>query len=207
MAATIAARSAARAVGKLTPESSVFFLCDMQERFRDSIFHFSAIANVCNRLTTAAEALEVPLVVTEQYPKALGHTVPEIKHDHAICNLSKTKFSMMVPELVEKLVEDPYKDRSDAVLFGIEGHVCVQQTALDLLEQGYNVHVIADAVSSRTSVNRLLALERMKQSGAFVTSCESILFQLMGDSKHPAFKAVQKLIIENAPDSKLLGRD
>jgi len=82
--------------------------------------------------------------------------------------------------------------------------VCVQQTALDLINWGYDVHVLADAVSSRSQVDRIFALERMRQSGVFITTSESLLFELLGDSKHPKFKEVQALIKTSAPDSGLL---
>ena len=77
--------------------------------------------------------------------------------------------------------------------------MCVQQTALDFLEEDYDVHVIADATSSRTMTERLMALERMKQSGAFITTSESILFMLLKDAKHEKFREIQKIIMESAP--------
>lgn len=82
--------------------------------------------------------------------------------------------------------------------------MCVQGTALDLLEKGFDVHIVVDACSSRTKVNRMFALERMKQSGAFLTTSESAILGLVGGSSHPKFRDVQKLIIENAPDSELV---
>ena len=81
--------------------------------------------------------------------------------------------------------------------------MCVQQTALDLLENNYEVHIIADATSSRTMTERLMGFERIRQSGGFITSSESIFFMLMKDAKHPKFRDVQKLIMEAAPDSGL----
>lgn len=77
--------------------------------------------------------------------------------------------------------------------------MCVQQTALDFLEDNYDVHVIADATSSRTMTDRLMALERMRQSGAFITTSESILFMLLKDAKHEKFREIQKIIMESAP--------
>jgi isochorismate hydrolase len=109
---------------------------------------------------------------------------------------------MVVPE-VEKIIDsDPA--RNSVVLFGIETQVCVQQTTLDLLERGYNVHIVADGCSSRSQVDRLFAFERMRQSGAFVTTSESLIFELMGDYKHPKFKELQALVRTSAPDSALL---
>jgi len=85
--------------------------------------------------------------------------------------------------------------------------MCVQQTALDFLEEDYDVHVIADATSSRTMTDRLIALERMRQSGAFITTHESILFMLLKDAKHEKFRDIQKLIMEAAPSQGLSPSD
>ncbi|EDQ91319.1 uncharacterized protein MONBRDRAFT_23596 [Monosiga brevicollis MX1] len=201
MAASTAVNTG-RAIGKLGTGFTAFFLCDMQERFRDQSHHFAAVATVCNRLTAASKVMNIPLIVTEQYPKALGHTVPEIVHDHAVINVPKTKFSMVTDEVQSYLKENTHV--KSALLFGIEAHVCVLQTALDLLEDGYDVHVVVDATSSRNPPERMYAFERMRQSGAFLTTAESALFQLMGDSKHEHFKEVQKLIKDLPPDSGLL---
>ncbi|WP_411026926.1 isochorismatase family protein [Salmonella sp. s55044] len=90
------------------------------------------------------------------------------------------------------------------MLCGIETHVCIQGTTLDLLERGLDVHVVADACSSRSMLDRLYAFERMKQSGAFITTSEALILQLLGDSAHPNFKECQKLIKDSAPVSGLL---
>eukprot|EP00056_Hartaetosiga_gracilis_P020466 m.19541 g.19541 ORF g.19541 m.19541 type:complete len:196 (+) comp8476_c0_seq1:155-742(+) len=182
-------------------KSARFFLCDMQGKFESSICHFPAIAEVNRRLMEAARILEIPVTVTEQYPKALGHTIPllGVKEGEAF---AKTKFSMLTEEVGAQMQTTP--ERNHIVLFGIETHVCIQQTALELLDEGFNVHVIADGVSSRNMVDRMFAIDKMRQAGADITTCESMLFQLMGDSKHPKFKQVQKLIMDISPDSQLL---
>ncbi|EDV29706.1 uncharacterized protein TRIADDRAFT_52383 [Trichoplax adhaerens] len=165
-------------IGKLTMDDTYFFCCDMQEKFRGVISQFKEIVVVVDRLLKAAKILNIPVVVTEQ-----------------------TKFSMVVPEVYEKISTT---NRKSIVLFGIEAHVCVLQTALDLRQKGYNVYVIADAISSRSRVDRLFAIERMRQSGIFITTYESVLLGLIGDSKNAKFKDIQKLILELPPDSKLL---
>ncbi|RDD47186.1 Isochorismatase domain-containing protein 2 [Trichoplax sp. H2] len=139
--------------------------------------------------------------------EGLGNTITELniteclQHDHSLPIVQKTKFSMVVPEVYEKISTT---NRKSIVLFGIEAHVCVLQTALDLRQKGYNVYVIADAISSRSRVDRLFAIERMRQSGIFITTYESMLLGLVGDSKNAKFKDIQKLILELPPDSKLL---
>lgn len=149
----------------------------------------------------AGNILDIPVIVTEQYPKGLGSTVPEIDVSNAKV-FPKTKFSMVIPELEDILKGHP--DRKSVILVGIEAQVCIQQTTLDLLEKGYDVHVLADGVSSRTQVDRLFAIERLRGCGAFITTSEAALFELMGDSKHPKFKEIQNLVKTSAPDSGLL---
>jgi len=89
------------------------------------------------------------------------------------------------------------------LLFLLQTHVCVLQTTLDLLERGYAVHVLADGASSRKNSDRFLAFERMRQSGAFITTSESLLFQLMGDARHPVFKDISSLVKGHAPETGL----
>ncbi|XP_065884574.1 isochorismatase domain-containing protein 2-like [Dysidea avara] len=194
---------AARSLGRLAANRSFFFLCDMQEKFKPTIKHFPEIATVAQRLVSAAKILEIPVIATEQYPKGLGNTVSEIDVSD-VKVVAKTVFSMVVPEVEEELKKEP--NRKSVVLFGIETHVCIQQTTLDLLEKGYDVHVIADACSSRTQVDRMFAIERLRSAGAFITTSESALFELMGNSKHPKFRDVQKLVMTSAPDSGLLNK-
>ncbi|KAK3103606.1 hypothetical protein FSP39_020478 [Pinctada imbricata] len=173
----------------------------MQEKFRGNIAYYPQIIVVANRMLQAAEALEMPVVVTEQYPKGLGPTVSELdisKHKA----VAKTQFSMLVPEVVDRLKD--LKDINSVVLCGIENHVCVQNTVLDLLEEHFDVHVVADACSSRSMVDRLFAFQRMREAGAFVTTSECMLLGLCGDAAHPKFRSIQKLIWDSAPDSGLL---
>ncbi|XP_038052885.1 isochorismatase domain-containing protein 2-like [Patiria miniata] len=196
---------ASRQIGKILIRNSALFLCDMQEKFRPTIQYFPQIVEVARRIFRAAEIMKIPLIVTtEQYPKGLGPTVPEIgvsRDTHDI--IAKTCFTMCTPEVDKKLTD---AGTSSVILCGIETQACVQQTALDLLERGLDVHVIADACSSRSMVDRLYAFERMRQSGAFITTSEAMLLQLLGGAEHPCFKEVQKLIMTSAPESGLLSK-
>jgi len=188
----------------MASETTAFFLCDMQEKFRPTIKYFPEIATVANRLVAAANILNIPVIATEQYPKGLGNTVSEIDVTKAKV-FPKTVFSMATPEVLQHVGEN-LPNLKTVVLFGIETHVCIQQTCLDLLEKDYEVHVVADSCSSRTLVDRMFGFERMKQSGAFITTSESVLFMLMKDAKHPNFREVQALVYTSAPDSALLGK-
>jgi len=192
---------AARKFGKITLKNTALFICDMQEKFRPTIQYYPQVINVANRLLKSAEALEMPVLVTEQYPKGLGPTVEELDvSQHKV--FPKTCFSMMVPDFEAELKK--LKEVDTVVLCGIEAHACVQQTVLDLAEQGYQIHVVADACSSRSMVDRMYALERMRSVGAFLTTSESLLLGLVKDATHPKFKPVQKQIWDSAPDSGLL---
>ncbi|XP_013065711.1 isochorismatase domain-containing protein 2-like [Biomphalaria glabrata] len=192
---------ASRSVGKVLYKNAALFVCDMQEKFRPTIQYFPQILNVAGRLLKSAEALGMPVLFTEQYPKGLGHTVSELDvKQHKV--FPKTCFSMMVPSVETELKK--YSDVKSIVLCGIEAHACVQQTVFDLIEGGYDVHVIVDACSSRSLVDRMFAFQRMKEAGAHLTTCESILLGLLRDASHPKFKEIQKLIMEPSPDSALV---
>lgn len=188
-------------VGRLSRcKNTAFFVCDLQTKFKSSIFKFDEIAEVCSRLVKAAKILEVPLVVTEQYPQKLGKTIPELKIDPSV-TIPKMQFSMFTEEVQDYCRNEKI---SKAVLFGIETHVCVQQTALDLLNADMEVHVVADGVSSRSKTDRMFALERMRQQGAYVSTYESVLFEMLHTAEHPKFKEVSALIRTQPPPSDLV---
>jgi nicotinamidase-related amidase len=129
---------------QIVQSKTCFFLCDIQEKFR--IVHgYSQVISTAQKMVRAASILDIPLIVTEHYPKALGKTVSEIDIQKAALIAEKTKFSMWIPEVEQKVNE---LGSESVVLFGIESHVCVLQTALDLLRSNKDVYVIADGVSS-----------------------------------------------------------
>ncbi|XP_006026829.2 isochorismatase domain-containing protein 2 isoform X1 [Alligator sinensis] len=188
-------------LGKVVPKTSILFLCDMQEKFRPTVAYFPQIVAVAARMLQVAQTLEVPVVVTEQYPQGLGPTVPELGAQ-ALRKIPKTCFSMLVPEVERELGARP--DLCSVLLCGIETQACIMSTALDLLERGLDVHVVADACSSRSQLDRLVAFTRLRQSGAFLTTSEGLVLQLVQDAAHPHFRQIQKMIKEPAPDSGLL---
>ena len=178
------------------------FYCrsDVQEKFRNGIHKFATVVTGCKRMVRAANELNIPVVVTEQYPKGLGKTVDELDVSKATV-VEKTAFSMIVPDVVTKLSE---ANPTDAVILGLEAHVCVQQSTLDLLEQGINVHLCVDAVSSQTTTDRSCGLHRAASSGAYLTTTESVLFELIRSKDHPSFKAISGCVKElNTKDDPL----
>jgi nicotinamidase-related amidase len=162
---------------------------DVQEAFRPAVRDFDRVAANVATLVEGAKALDVPVVVTEQYPKGLGSTVPEVaEHLNGVEPTEKKCFSAARADGFD------LHGRTHAVVCGIEAHVCVAQTARDLLEQGVEVHVPRDAVTSRTDANRDVGLHRMERAGAVITSVEMALFELLGSADAPAFKRIQELV-------------
>jgi nicotinamidase-related amidase len=144
-------------------------------------------------LLQAAPLLEVPVVVTEQYPKGLGPTIPAVaSHLGDAPVIEKTAFSCWGEEAFRAKVREIGRDQ--IIVAGIEAHVCVLQTVLDLLAGGYEVHLVTDAVGSRARRNYEVAVRRADQAGALLASTEMVLFQLLRDATAPQFKAVQRLI-------------
>lgn len=174
---------------RLERERTALLVVDVQEGFRPVIDGFDAVARKVAVLVQAARVLDIPVVVTEQYPKGLGPTVPEVaEHLEGTPRLAKTVFA--APQAEGFSLEG----RSQAIVCGIEAHICVMQSALDLLEDGVHVEIAADAVSSRTALDREVGIERVREAGARVTSVEAALFELLGRAGTDEFKAVQRLV-------------
>ena len=172
----------------LRRDDAVLVVIDVQEAFRTAVDRFEETAQAVGRLVQGAHILGVPIVVSEQYPKGLGATVPEVGLEDER-PLPKTVFAATRAEGFD------LGGRTQALVCGIEAHVCVHQTVQDLLAHGVEVHVCADAVSSRTPENRAIGLERAREAGALVTSVETALLELCGEAGTPEFKAVQQVIM------------
>jgi nicotinamidase-related amidase len=174
-------------MGLLARDRAALVVVDVQEAFRPYA-SFAAVAESCAKLVQAARILELPTLVSEQYPKGLGRTAPEvgIEDQQAI---EKTVFSAARADSFD------LAGRDQAIVCGIETHVCVSQTVHDLLEDGIEVHVPADAVGSRHAIDYERGLERLERAGAVVSTVEAALFELLERAGTPEFKAVQKLIL------------
>ena len=173
----------------LERDRAALVVVDVQEAFRPAVGEFEAVARNAGVLVQGARELGLPVVVTEQYPQGLGATAPEVaEHLDGVERHPKTVFSAARAEGFD------LGGRDQALVCGIEAHVCVEQTVQDLLDRGIEVHVAADAVSSRTALNRRLGLEKMERSGAWITSTEMALFELLGEAGTPEFKTIQGLV-------------
>jgi nicotinamidase-related amidase len=173
----------------LDRDRAALLVVDVQEGFRPYAV-FADVAESCRRLLAGARILGLPAIVSEQYPKGLGHTAPELglaAGEETI--IEKTVFSAARADGFD------LRGRAQAIVCGIETHVCVSQTVHDLLDEGVEVHVPADAVGSRHTLDYERGLQRLQRAGAVISTVESALFELLGRAGTPEFKEVQKLIL------------
>jgi nicotinamidase-related amidase len=182
------------AMSRLRPDNTLLLLIDMQERLQPLIHEDELLRANSAALAEGARLLGVPTMITEQYPKGLGHTIPELRSavDHAGGVLEKTAFSCASDASIAARITAAA--RPNILVAGIEAHICVLQTTLDLLEAGYGVHVVEDAVGARDPRNKEAGIARARRHGAEPSTVEMALFELMGGKDHPQFKAVQALI-------------
>jgi len=177
----------------LTVEDTVLLLVDVQEKLARAMYEKEALAENTVKLVKGARILGLPILWTEQNPKGLGSTLPEVRELLADQEpVTKLSFSCCgEPRFMDQL--QPLK-RRQALIAGIESHVCVYQTVMDLVKMGYEVQVVADAVSSRTLENKALGLERCKELGASLTSTETALFELLRVAEGDQFKQMLKVV-------------
>ena len=171
---------------------ALVLIIDVQEKLVNMLSDAKVAQNAI-KIAKTAGILDVPCVITEQYPKGLGQTLSEIKESLTnVKYFEKTSFSAYK--------ENNFKEdlgnfsRNQIVIFGIETHICVLQTALDLLNAGYEVFVVQDACGSRADDNKQAALRRLIHSGVQIVTTEMVIFELLQSSKHPNFKEVQSII-------------
>jgi len=178
---------------RLTKENTVGLVVDIQERLVPAMDESESLVNNCSILIEGLQLLNIPLLVTQQYTKGLGETMEEIRS--IIKNfepIEKRDFSCCdEATVVGKLKE---MNAKNIIICGIESHVCVLQTAVDLKEAGFNPVVVMDCVSSRSVHNIDLAAERFRNEGIMMTSYESILFELTRSSAAEEFRAISKLV-------------
>lgn len=172
----------------------------MQEKFRGAIYEFAKVVSTTQKLLKASQILDIPVIATTQLRGKLGETCPELGLDSADgvktkVHADKSAFSMWIPE-VQKAFKELGSERRECIIVGIESHICVTQTTLDLLREGHKVYVIADGVSSCNPQEVPIALERLRAEGAVVTSSESFMYECMGDAGIGEFKEMSKLVKE-----------
>ena len=177
----------------LDEKNCAVLIIDVQERLLASVFDKSIAENV-SKLTRSANILDIPLIVSEQYPKGLGHTVEAVSQNFGEKTFitEKTSFSL----LQEAGMKEKFNalNKKQVIICGIETHICVYQTAVELINEGFEVIVMSDGCGSRKEPEYKIGLKSLKAAGARISTLETILFELLRGAKHPKFKEVQALI-------------
>ncbi|THU83920.1 Isochorismatase hydrolase [Dendrothele bispora CBS 962.96] len=188
---------------------SVYFLiCDLQVKFRPAIHGFDHVVATTSKMLRFAKLMEYNVIVTTQNIKALGPVDPSLDIDSlgALClgTIDKTLFSMLTEEVTDRIGPNP----SAFVIMGIESHICVLQTTMDLRKRypDSTVYVLADGVSSCNPHEVPIAFERLRLLGAVVTTSESLAFQFVGDASHPKFREFARLVKEEKEQTRLAGQ-
>jgi nicotinamidase-related amidase len=179
---------------KLDAEKAVLVVIDIQERLVTAMPQdvYLRMRDTVGMLVNGAGLLGIPVVTTEQYPQGIGHTVPELAEACQGTVVEKVSFGCCgEPAFMAALKK---LGRSQVILTGMETHVCVYQTVLGLLEDGYHVHLVRDAICSRNKTDFLAGVDNAARAGAVITTAETVLFQMMQKSTHAQFRAVSKLI-------------
>jgi nicotinamidase-related amidase len=171
-------------------DHTTLLVIDFQQRLMPAIDEAGQIIANAGRLITAARKLGVPAIVTEQNPKGLGPTVPELAVE-GLSTLAKMEFDATRAAGFFELLP---KDRPDIVVAGCEAHVCVLQTVLGLIDGGHKVHVVRDAIGSRRAESKDTAIERMRGHGAGIVTAEMVLFEWLGTAADPHFREISVLI-------------
>ncbi len=177
----------------LQREDAALVVVDVQGKLAQLMHNKSELFDNLRRMIQGAKILGVPILVTEQYPQGIGPTIAEIADLLTdVESISKTSFSCCGEETFNAALQG-FK-RRQILLTGIETHICVHQTALQLIDAGYEVQVVADAVSSRTLDNKTIGINKMQGAGAVITSTETALYELLKAAEGPMFKAVLRLV-------------
>ena len=173
-------------------ENTAAIIVDVQEKLMPAMFNQEEVERNVNRLVAGLKLLEVPMIVTQQYTKGLGETVPAMKEAiGAFEPMEKTVFSAMGCDAFVEWVKA--QGKKTILVCGVEAHICVLQSIIDLIGEGYRVFIVADCVGSRVVYNKEYAIQRAVQEGAFVTTCEGALYEMTQGAGTPHFKAISKL--------------
>ena len=176
---------------RIDSESSILILIDLQARLMPAIDQGEDVVRQCIRIAKIAQLLEIPIVGTEQSPKSLGSNIESIK---SFCSttISKEHFNACADGLIEVIPSN----HQQCILMGCETHVCLMQTALKLIDEGYDVSVVVDGVGSRGALDKQIALDRLASAGARLITAEMLGFEWLKTAQNPAFKEVLALVKE-----------
>lgn len=178
----------------ISDTNTLLVVIDMQEKLLPSMSDSEYLLSNTNKLISGCQALNIPIIITEQYPKGLGKTINTIAEqlDKQYTPIEKTTFSCYKNDNFFEMLENHGK--KNIVLCGIEAHICVMQTALELHEAGYQTVISEDCIASRNDNDHYMAIQRMSNSGITISTYESILMELCGRSDRPEFKTISNII-------------
>lgn len=177
----------------MTVNDTLLLMIDFQSKLMPAMNRCDEIEKNVLALLKGCQVLEMPFLVTQQYTKGLGPTIPILAETIPVdAVFEKTTFSCMKNEVFQAAVKK--LERSNVIVAGIESHICVQQTVMDLLDLGYNVYVAADCTGTRKQYDHQVALSTMQQNGARITTVEAILFELLVSADNPSRKEIRKII-------------
>ena len=180
-------------MSKIFENNVCILMIDIQEKLLNSVFNKDFLAKKAEIILNSAKILNIPIIVSEQYPKGLGSTVERLKifkNEYYI--FEKVTFSVLDTQSIkEKIIET---NKKQIIVFGIETHICVYQSIQDLLNEGYEVFLISDASGSRSELEHIAGVDRLKSLGCNILSTEMFIFELLKSSKHEHFKEIQTLI-------------
>lgn len=179
---------------KITKNNSALIIIDIQSKLFPFISNYEELEKRCLKLIQGIQIFELPIIITEQYPKGIGNTIESIVQQlgNSYKPIEKLHFSCCgSKEFLEKINK---LNKQNLIIIGIEAHVCVMQTTLDLLNLNYSSYIIQDCISSRNLNDKNIAIERLRQAGAIVTTYESILFEICKMSGTNEFKEISKIV-------------
>ena len=193
-----AMRDQDREFSRLLPDRSALMIVGFQYRIVQVMHDRKKLKRRVSRLVQGGNILGIPHLITEQYPRGLGDTVEEVaRYLKPGCTEEKSRFSAYIAPIREKLDQ---LDVDSVVIAGVEAHVCVLQTSLDLMEAGYRVYPVWDAISARRVEDKDVARQRLTQAGTIPTTVETVLFEWLGDAEDGRFRKVQDLIVGDMND-------
>lgn len=177
---------------RINTENTMAIVIDYQEKLVPAMANHEDLVNKSRMLIEGLRALEIPVIATTQYAKGLGDTISEIATVLGDAPLiDKSTFSVFASEEVTASILEGTKN---IIVCGMESHICVLQSIMDLQDAGYQTYLVSDCVSSRSEVDKAFALVRAEQEGAKITTAEAILYELLQGAKHPAFKTISALV-------------
>ena len=180
-------------MSKIVENNVCILMIDIQEKLLNSVFNKDVLSKKAEIILNSAKILNIPVIVSEQYPRGLGNTVDKLQPYIDSSNVfDKVTFSVLDTKSIENKITELAKKQ--IIVFGIETHICVYQSIQDLLEEGYEIFLINDASGSRSEKEHIAGIDRLKTLGCNILTTEMFIFELLKSSKHEHFKEIQALI-------------